>query len=155
MLLFFFSSRRRHTRYWRDWSSDVCSFRSHLQTIAECPSVTMRIIPFRHGLYPYHGLAYILLEFPDPADEYVVYMESAHGPGIIRENAEEGGRDTPTQLLEAFWEIEQITSHEETMDLFQDATERLMGEPSAHALGVEAIGTESNNPERVESRTQR
>src|SRR3712207_4323319 len=26
----FFSSRRRHTRYWRDWSSDVCS--SDLQT---------------------------------------------------------------------------------------------------------------------------
>src|SRR3712207_8727496 len=24
-LCFFFSSRRRHTRYWRDWSSDVCS----------------------------------------------------------------------------------------------------------------------------------
>src|SRR3712207_7268124 len=26
--MFFFSSRRRHTRYWRDWSSDVCFFRS-------------------------------------------------------------------------------------------------------------------------------
>src|SRR3712207_1765390 len=25
MMSFFFSSRRRHTRYWRDWSSDVCS----------------------------------------------------------------------------------------------------------------------------------
>src|SRR3712207_5191254 len=24
-LVFFFPSRRRHTRYWRDWSSDVCS----------------------------------------------------------------------------------------------------------------------------------
>src|SRR3712207_9479943 len=24
-LIFFFSSRRRHTRDWRDWSSDVCS----------------------------------------------------------------------------------------------------------------------------------
>src|SRR5438445_4872560 len=24
-LSFFFSSRRRHPRYWRDWSSDVCS----------------------------------------------------------------------------------------------------------------------------------
>src|SRR3712207_9284438 len=23
--VFFFTSRRRHTRYWRDWSSDVCS----------------------------------------------------------------------------------------------------------------------------------
>src|SRR3712207_8102114 len=25
LTLLFFSSRRRHTRYWRDWSSDVCS----------------------------------------------------------------------------------------------------------------------------------
>src|SRR3712207_1592484 len=25
LLDFFFSNRRRHTRYWRDWSSDVCS----------------------------------------------------------------------------------------------------------------------------------
>src|SRR5947209_10926138 len=25
ILFFVFSSRRRHTRYWRDWSSDVCS----------------------------------------------------------------------------------------------------------------------------------
>src|SRR3712207_1315117 len=24
-VFFFFSSKRRHTRYWRDWSSDVCS----------------------------------------------------------------------------------------------------------------------------------
>src|SRR5690606_39614735 len=31
-LLFFFSSRRRHTRFSRDWSSDVCS--SDLATIA-------------------------------------------------------------------------------------------------------------------------
>src|SRR3712207_8023471 len=30
ILSFFFSSRRRHTRYWRDWSSDVCS--SDLET---------------------------------------------------------------------------------------------------------------------------
>src|SRR3712207_7756183 len=29
---FFFSSRRRHTRYWRDWSSDVCS--SDLEALA-------------------------------------------------------------------------------------------------------------------------
>src|SRR5207249_7340794 len=30
---FFFSSRRRHTRSKRDWSSDVCSFRSHLAPV--------------------------------------------------------------------------------------------------------------------------
>src|SRR5438445_12199963 len=32
---FFFSSRRRHTRYWRDWSSDVCS--SDLYASAKYP----------------------------------------------------------------------------------------------------------------------
>src|SRR6266699_6689235 len=30
MILFFFSSRRRHTRCGRDWSSDVCSSDLHL-----------------------------------------------------------------------------------------------------------------------------
>src|SRR3712207_4262959 len=37
--VFFFSSRRRHTRYWRDWSSDVCS--SDLKTISEAE----RLVP--------------------------------------------------------------------------------------------------------------
>src|SRR3712207_942737 len=34
---FFFSSRRRHTRYWRDWSSDVCS--SDLQSASATTDV--------------------------------------------------------------------------------------------------------------------
>src|SRR3712207_6850334 len=29
LVFVFFSSRRRHTRYWRDWSSDVCSSDLH------------------------------------------------------------------------------------------------------------------------------
>src|SRR5258707_15328499 len=33
-VLFFFSSRRRHTRYWRDWSSDVCSSDLLLRAVA-------------------------------------------------------------------------------------------------------------------------
>src|SRR3712207_8676053 len=37
MDVFFFSSRRRHTRYWRDWSSDVCSsdLFSHYEAMTE------------------------------------------------------------------------------------------------------------------------
>src|SRR5947209_16284186 len=35
-VFFFFSSRRRHTRYWRDWSSDVCS--SDLRSVARTSS---------------------------------------------------------------------------------------------------------------------
>src|SRR3712207_7379375 len=38
MVFFFFSSRRRHTRYWRDWSSDVCSSDLQLAAIALPPA---------------------------------------------------------------------------------------------------------------------
>src|SRR5690606_41112105 len=45
VLTFFFSSRRRHTRFSRDWSSDVCS--SDLSTIVRprrsTPSNTTKI----------------------------------------------------------------------------------------------------------------
>src|SRR3712207_8293649 len=40
-MVFFFSSRRRHTRYWRDWSSDVCS--SDLKPIAEQHGGTVKV----------------------------------------------------------------------------------------------------------------
>src|SRR5690606_39470378 len=35
-LCFFFSSRRRHTRFSRDWSSDVCSSDLHRKRITQC-----------------------------------------------------------------------------------------------------------------------
>src|SRR3712207_7053464 len=38
---FFFSSRRRHTRYWRDWSSDVCS--SDLGALAAARDVLLAV----------------------------------------------------------------------------------------------------------------
>src|SRR5215217_9341081 len=41
MDFFCFSSRRRHTRYWRDWSSDVCS--SDLGTVCEADPVLQRL----------------------------------------------------------------------------------------------------------------
>src|SRR3712207_7223192 len=39
---FFFSSRRRHTRYWRDWSSDVCSSDLKLQKEGKDLIVTLQ-----------------------------------------------------------------------------------------------------------------
>src|SRR5476651_415282 len=45
---FFFSSRRRHTRYWRDWSSDVCSSdlaRGHCLSAADCDGAWVEAEP--------------------------------------------------------------------------------------------------------------
>src|SRR3712207_7225683 len=46
---FFFSSRRRHTRYWRDWSSDVCS--SDLTPDAE----TLQALPAKSSAHACAG----------------------------------------------------------------------------------------------------
>src|SRR5687768_18109811 len=50
-LLFFFSSRRRHTRCSRDWSSDVCS--SDLQLVAAIPPLLQERQDFGED---FHGL---------------------------------------------------------------------------------------------------
>src|SRR5207249_7960535 len=42
-VLFFFSSRRRHTRSKRDWSSDVCS--SDLEEYSALLAVMRRLVP--------------------------------------------------------------------------------------------------------------
>src|SRR3712207_7584893 len=50
-LLFFFSSRRRHTRYWRDWSSDVCS--SDLASTASAADADVMVaeaLSYLHGI---------------------------------------------------------------------------------------------------------
>src|SRR5476651_256836 len=55
MAVFFFSSRRRHTRYWRDWSSDVCS--SDLSNAVD-PVGPLADIAAREGLWLHVDAAY-------------------------------------------------------------------------------------------------
>src|SRR5258707_10895685 len=62
----FFSSRRRHTRYWRDWSSDVCS--SDLDVVAPAPPRVYGVLrlarkrrqPALHARSPSTTLVFIL-----------------------------------------------------------------------------------------------
>src|SRR3712207_8008822 len=62
---FFFSSRRRHTRYWRDWSSDVCS-----------SDLAVDLATLRQ------------LEAPDDQPLLEVALESDEGPHARLERAE-------------------------------------------------------------------
>src|SRR5690625_6829304 len=48
-ILFFFSSRRRHTRWPRDWSSDVCSS----DLAANAPTATGEPLTVRSGTSQY------------------------------------------------------------------------------------------------------
>lgn len=97
-----------------------------LRELADHPHVTMRVVPFTAGLYRLTRGPYVLFEFPDPEDEYVLYLESAHGHDIIRENSfEDRGKENPLNYLEVFWQLEQVGRREEFRGLLDAALSRL------------------------------
>src|SRR5690606_15064185 len=51
-MFFFFSSRRRHTRFSRDWSSDVCSSDLYRIQVGPCPQACglVRFLPTPRGI---------------------------------------------------------------------------------------------------------
>src|SRR5215510_3937317 len=100
MLSFFFSSRRRHTRWPRDWSSDVCSSDLVEWTILRCSwfmqnfSEHFLLEPVLEGVIalPAGDVAEPFLDIDDLADVAVAALtESGHaghiyeltGPGLL------------------------------------------------------------------------
>src|SRR5918911_286773 len=64
---FFFSSRRRHTRYWRDWSSDVCS--SDLASKTYSPKASIQS-GFGHAITALHFLSNSILVLLSTSPRY-------------------------------------------------------------------------------------
>jgi hypothetical protein len=46
---------------------------------AELPNVTIQVIPYDAGAHPGMPGSFIVLEFPDPADQSLVYIDSMAG----------------------------------------------------------------------------
>ena len=107
----------------------------HLQEVAEYPNISIRVVPFEHGLYFHQWVPYILFEFPEPEDGDVLYVENPQGEYIIRENsAEEKDKgSSPVYYLETFWGLEQVARRENTQNFLQDAIARLTTEPTRPA----------------------
>src|SRR6266516_7455363 len=63
MVFFFFSSRRRHTRSYGDWSSDVCSSDLLPKAVNIAPTSGLLEPTWRQGA----GLAQIVNAVPTPA----------------------------------------------------------------------------------------
>jgi Domain of unknown function (DUF5753) len=47
-----------------------------LRQVGVRPNVTIQMIPFESGSHPGMDGAFVVLEFPDPADQSIVYAES-------------------------------------------------------------------------------
>src|SRR3712207_8596949 len=93
-MVFFFSSRRRHTRYWRDWSSDVCS--SDLGqvvtkevSVRQGAEIGLELDPSLNALMP-EGVNL------SPRHTYPLQRRYAHGSGVLLGRLEEDGYAPPT-----------------------------------------------------------
>src|SRR3712207_6858105 len=86
--LFFFSSRRRHTRYWRDWSSDVCSSDLAPATPEHFPDADPGTMAINYRNAPFQYRQSKNGQATDPAH---VFSSTVHG-------------DPMTPLLEAYSE---------------------------------------------------
>jgi hypothetical protein len=60
-----------------------------LADIATRPNVTIEIVPFTSGLHPGLTGPFVTLEFPNPADEDVLYLENIQGDLISRDAPED------------------------------------------------------------------
>lgn len=61
----------------------------HLMEVAEKPNVMIEVVPFSAGVHPGMRGSFVVLEFPDPADDDVLYVEDAEGGLVVREDQEE------------------------------------------------------------------
>ena len=103
--------------------------------IDECQrnNLSLRIIPFNTGVYRSMRVPFVVLEFSDPEEEAVLYLEYPQQESLIREDSpfeysDSGMAPTsPPTYLEIFAELEQLTSDEETLRILQSALNELDG----------------------------
>jgi transcriptional regulator with XRE-family HTH domain len=61
---------------------------NRLRDASARPNVTIQVIPFDAGSHPGMDGAFVVLEFPDPADQSIVYTESAAGGLFLEEEVD-------------------------------------------------------------------
>lgn len=61
---------------------------ARLQEAAALPHVTVQVIPYEAGAHPGMPGSFIVLEFPDPADHNIVYLDSMAGDLFLEDDLE-------------------------------------------------------------------
>src|SRR2546422_11365732 len=104
-LFFFFSSRRRHTRCSRDWSSDVCSSDLHDGAVGSFRDVKLSPVPVQQPLEVWLGgtVPAALERCGRLSDGWLPSLctpeEAAHGRGVIEDAAAQAGRTISPEHL--------------------------------------------------------
>ena len=92
-----------------------------LKDWAQETHVTLQILPFERGAHPGMTGPFIVLEFPNPDDDDLVYLEFATGESVSRDDPE-----ATSDYIERFYELEDMAlSHDESVALIDDAIAQL------------------------------
>ncbi|MDR7279833.1 helix-turn-helix domain-containing protein [Catenuloplanes atrovinosus] len=95
----------------------------HIRTMIEKPNVDVRIVPFHRGAYTGLWGAFVVLEFPSPDTNELVFIEHRGGGLTI-----DAKSSAPGSYVELFWVLEDCSaSAPETGDLIDRAINRLAG----------------------------
>src|SRR3712207_8328782 len=133
VFVFFFSSRRRHTRYWRDWSSDVCSSdlgyledfmrvqESFLRHYAEHPEEFRMVLALSERIAALAELPEESREVERLVEDYVRYAETSSLPEEVRR----GPEWTAELMGSVFFEIMTATTSPAQRRFFELCQERL------------------------------
>src|SRR5690606_40851647 len=87
ILFFFFSSRRRHTRFSRDWSSDVCSsdLNGSIISMPPLPEISSSAVAARTKLYFIPSRSYKWLN--------AAMRDTRHPPASLRSEERRVGKE--------------------------------------------------------------
>jgi transcriptional regulator with XRE-family HTH domain len=106
----------------------------HLINQCQREKLSIRVVPFKTGVYRSMRVPFVVLEFSDPEEEAVLYLEHPQRESLIREDRPFEDVDsgpptspptTPPTYLEIFAELQQKTSDEETLRILQSALAEL------------------------------
>src|SRR5690606_40485708 len=88
---FFFSSRRRHTRFSRDWSSDVCSsdLEFGMNFVPGCDLSGLDFVKLAEA----QGLPARLVESVDDLDAALAWTFAQSGPSLLRSEERRVGKE--------------------------------------------------------------
>lgn len=87
----------------------------HLAELARQPRITVQVIPFPVGAHPGMLGPFVHLEFPEPEDDDVVYLELSDGAQVFKDNPE-----TTTPYLERFRLLSEIACAPSELDDYLD-----------------------------------
>lgn len=86
-----------------------------LKVLGSRPEISIQIVPFRQGIHFGMKGPFVILEFPDPEDDDLLFLESSRGNMVTRDNYDE-----IASYKDAFWDLEKLAIPSADLDEYLD-----------------------------------